>query len=58
MGRSDLGLVKPGYLADLILVEGDPSVDVSVLQHAEKLTAIMKNGKFHKLPPEAHSVSH
>jgi imidazolonepropionase-like amidohydrolase len=57
MGRSDLGLVKPGYLADLILVEGDPSVDVSVLQHAEKLTAIMKDGKFHKPPLEAHSVS-
>jgi imidazolonepropionase-like amidohydrolase len=50
MGLSDLGLVRPGYLADLILVDGDPSKDVSLLQHAERLKAIMKNGNFHKLP--------
>jgi len=50
MGRSDLGLVRPGFLADLILVDGDPSQDVSLLQDAEKLTAILKDGKFHKEP--------
>jgi len=54
MGRSDLGLVRPGYLADLILVDGDPSQDVSLLQHADKLSAIMKDGRFHKRPP-AHN---
>jgi imidazolonepropionase-like amidohydrolase len=46
----ELGQIKPGYLADLLLVAGDPVANVAVLQSAEKLTAIMKDGKFHKAP--------
>lgn len=45
---NELGLVKEGYLADLLLVRGDPLADVSVLQHAENLMAIMQDGRFHK----------
>lgn len=51
MGRGhELGLVKTGYLADLLLVDGDPTQDVAVLQDKRKLRAIMKNGAFHKAP--------
>jgi imidazolonepropionase-like amidohydrolase len=50
MQREDLGLVKPGCLADLLLVDGDPSRDVTVLQDARRLVAIMKDGTFHKDP--------
>jgi len=50
MGCSDLGLIRAGYLADLLLVDGDPSVDVTLLQDAECLIAIMKDGRFHKAP--------
>jgi len=46
----DVGLVKEGYLADLILVDGDPVKDIAVLQDAGRLTAIMKDGAFHKAP--------
>ncbi|MDX1400882.1 MAG: amidohydrolase family protein [Kiloniellales bacterium] len=46
----DVGLVKEGYLADLILVDGDPSKDVTILQDKDRLTAIMKDGSFHKAP--------
>jgi len=46
----DVGLIKQGYLADLLLVDGDPTQDVRVLQDKNKLTAIMKDGKFHKAP--------
>lgn len=46
----ELGQIKPGYLADMLLVAGDPVANVAVLQSAEKLTAIMKDGKFHKAP--------
>lgn len=46
----ELGLVKEGYLADLILVDGDPSTDVTILQDKDRLTAIMKDGSFHKRP--------
>lgn len=50
-GAVELGLVKEGFLADLLLVDGDPSVDVSILQDASRLMAIMKDGAFHKAPP-------
>jgi imidazolonepropionase-like amidohydrolase len=51
MGQGEeLGLVRPGYLADLLLVAGDPTQDVRVLQDKHKLVAIMKDGRFHKRP--------
>jgi imidazolonepropionase-like amidohydrolase len=46
----ELGRVAPGYLADLLLVDGDPSKDVTVLQKKDNLVGIMKDGKFHKDP--------
>lgn len=47
----ELGQVKEGYLADLLLVDGDPAIDVSILQDSSRLLAIMKDGQFHKAPP-------
>ena len=47
-----IGLVKEGYLADLILVDGDPSKDIKILQDADRLLAIMKDGSFHKAPAD------
>ena len=44
----ELGQVTPGYLADLLLVDGDPLADVSILQDQRRLLAIMKDGVFHK----------
>ena len=52
MGRgADLGLVRAGYLADLLLVDGDPLADVALLRDRSRLRAIMKGGAFHKAPP-------
>ena len=54
MGMGDrLGQVKPGYLADLLLVDGDPLEDVAILQQRDRLRAIMKNGAFWKSPASA-----
>jgi imidazolonepropionase-like amidohydrolase len=51
MGMGDeLGQVKQGFLADLLLVDGDPTADVRVLQDRQRLVAIMKDGRFHKDP--------
>jgi len=47
---NELGLVKEGYLADLLLVDGDPVADVRILQDKTRILAIMKDGKFHKAP--------
>jgi len=50
MGLGDrLGLIRPGYLADLLLVSGDPTRDVKLLQQAGRLLCIVKDGSFHKL---------
>jgi imidazolonepropionase-like amidohydrolase len=45
-----VGQIKAGMLADLLLVDGDPTADVTVLQKRENLRAIMKGGRFHKSP--------
>jgi imidazolonepropionase-like amidohydrolase len=45
-----LGQVREGYLADLILVDGDPLQDISILQDQARIVAVMKDGKFHRAP--------
>jgi len=43
-----MGRVAPGYLADILLVDGNPLLDLSLLQDRNALLAIMKDGQFHK----------
>ena len=43
-----VGLLAPGYLADVLVVRGEPAQDVTVLQDRANLLAIMQNGTFHK----------
>jgi imidazolonepropionase-like amidohydrolase len=50
MMGNELGQIAPGYLADLLLVDGNPLADVSILQDKRNLIAIMKDGVFHKEP--------
>src|SRR5580692_1927809 len=44
-----VGLLTPGYFADVLVVRGEPAQDVSVLQDTDNLLAIMQNGAFYKL---------
>ena len=49
MGRGhELGAVKPGALADLIVVDGDPSADIALLKERENVVAVLKGGRFEK----------
>jgi len=49
MGRpGELGVVMPGALADLLLVDGDPLADIALLQDGAALRMIMKDGVLHK----------
>jgi imidazolonepropionase-like amidohydrolase len=51
MGRpGELGVVKGGALADLLLVDGDPLADVALLQDHGAIRMIMKDGALHKAP--------
>jgi imidazolonepropionase-like amidohydrolase len=45
-----LGEVREGQLADLLLVDGDPLADLAILLDRKRLLAIMKDGVFHKAP--------
>jgi len=45
-----VGQICSGMLADILLVEGDPTRDVRILQDRRKIAAIMKDGRFHKAP--------
>jgi imidazolonepropionase-like amidohydrolase len=50
MKPNELGQIKDGYLADMILVDGDPLADIKVLQNRDRILAVMKDGEFHKAP--------
>ena len=44
-----LGVIEPGAIADLLLVDGDPLANLDLLQHQGRhLAAIMQAGRFHK----------
>lgn len=49
----EVGLLQPGHLADVLVVKGDPTTDVSILEDAGNITHIMLNGGFHKAPAAA-----
>jgi len=51
MGLGDeLGLLKTGWIADVLVVKGDPTTDVRVLQDADNIVYIVQNGSFYKSP--------
>jgi len=43
-----VGRVAPGFEADLVVVDGDPLADVTILGDAANIPAIMQGGRFHK----------
>jgi imidazolonepropionase-like amidohydrolase len=47
--NQQLGQIKPEWLADLLLVRGNPARDVSILQERQCLQGVMKDGVFHLL---------
>jgi imidazolonepropionase-like amidohydrolase len=50
MRGDELGQVKEGFLADLLLVDGDPLANLSILRDPKRLLAVMKDGVFAKAP--------
>ena len=44
----DLGIVKKGALADLLLVDGNPLEDIKAITNRDNLKIIMKDGKIYK----------
>ena len=59
MQRGDeLGQIKPGFLADLLIVRGDPLADVRILQDPARIEAVMIGGQFVKdAMPKTHHAA-
>jgi imidazolonepropionase-like amidohydrolase len=47
----DIGEVREGALADLVVVDGDPTADIGVLQRHELRRAVLKGGRFAYVNP-------
>jgi imidazolonepropionase-like amidohydrolase len=43
-----LGQIREGFLADILLIDGNPLLDVTLFQDRNNILAIMKDGAFHK----------
>jgi len=41
-------MLKPGYMADIVLVDGDPLTNLSLLTDPAKIQLVMKDGVIHK----------
>jgi imidazolonepropionase-like amidohydrolase len=50
MRGNELGAIKDGYLADLLLIDGDPLANLSILRDPKRILAVMKDGVFAKSP--------
>ncbi|HEY0518489.1 MAG TPA: amidohydrolase family protein, partial [Ilumatobacteraceae bacterium] len=44
----ELGQLRPGWLADLIVVDGDPVDDIAMLQDRQRIHLVMKDGNIHR----------
>jgi imidazolonepropionase-like amidohydrolase len=57
MRPAELGTIREGWLADLLLVDGDPLASLSILRDPRRILAVMKDGRFAKAPQIASSRS-
>jgi imidazolonepropionase-like amidohydrolase len=52
-----LGIIEPGKLADIIVLDADPLADITVLQGGKHLTAVIKDGRIIDLHPGEEMVT-
>jgi imidazolonepropionase-like amidohydrolase len=51
---SDTGELAEGFLADLVITDGDPTADITVLQDNSKKRAVLKDGRFAYVNPQLY----
>jgi imidazolonepropionase-like amidohydrolase len=49
--EGDLGKLQEGMLADMLLVDGDPLKDLTMLTDKTRLALVMKDGEIHSMSP-------
>jgi imidazolonepropionase-like amidohydrolase len=57
MQGKELGQVKEGFLADMLLIDGDPLANLALLRDPSRILAVMKDGTFYKSPDIAEARS-
>jgi imidazolonepropionase-like amidohydrolase len=50
--EGEIGAIVPGMLADLLIVDGDPSEDITVLQDRSRIEMIILDGELITIDPE------
>ena len=48
MRPDELGLLREGFIADLVLVDGNPLENLSILTNPDRIALVMKDGVIHK----------
>lgn len=48
MRPDELGMLRPGYLADVVMVDGNPLEDLSLLVDPARICLVIKGGDIHK----------
>ncbi len=43
-----VGTLEEGKFADLVVVDGDPLTDMTVLQHHDRITAVVEDGGLYR----------
>jgi imidazolonepropionase-like amidohydrolase len=46
--ENEVGQIRPGFLADLLVLEGDPLADIRLFQDQDKILGVLKGGRFAK----------
>ncbi|WP_277872994.1 amidohydrolase family protein [Raineyella fluvialis] len=51
-----LGKILPGYAADMVLVDGNPLEDITILQDKSKIVGVMKEGRYFREFPTGDPI--
>lgn len=52
MRPQELGQIKPGYLADIVMVDGNPLMNLGYLTEPSRIAMVIKDGVMHKSPAD------
>jgi imidazolonepropionase-like amidohydrolase len=48
-----VGVIAPGNFAEVLLVTGDPTQDLTILQDKKRMPLVMKGGQLYRFDQEA-----
>jgi imidazolonepropionase-like amidohydrolase len=55
--EDEVGQIKPGFFADLLVLDGNPLEDIGLFQNQRRILGVMKGGRFAKRSPSLARVA-